>query len=50
MSIIGTLLQYGCISPSAETRVVNLPAPDMIPTQLEPHGRKFVVGDGMKRY
>ena len=50
MPIIGALLHDGCISPSAETRVVDLPARDGIPTQLEPHGRNFVVGDRMKRY
>ena len=48
MPIMGGLLQYGCISSNAETRVVDLPARDGIPTQLEPHGRNFAVGDRMK--
>ena len=49
MPIMGALLQYRCISPTAETRVVDLPAQNGIPTQLEPHGRNFVVGDRTKR-
>ena len=49
MAIMGALLQYRCIPPTAETRVVDLPAQDGIPTQLEPHGRNFVVGDRMKQ-
>lgn len=48
MPIMGALLQYGCISPTAEPRVVDLPAQDGIPTQVEPHGRNFVVGDQVK--
>ena len=49
MPIMEALLQYGCISATAETLVVNLPAQDGIPTQVEPHGRNYLVGDRMKR-
>ena len=49
MPIMGALLHYGCISPTSETRAVDLPARNGIPTQLEPHGRNFAVGDRMKR-